>query len=390
MSAPRQSSTWPISRIVVARRIRRDHGNVSALADSIREIGLLHPPVVLPDGTLVAGARRLEAVKHLGWREVPVTIARTLDDALAKLTAERDENTQRKALTPEEAVRLADKIEPMIRAAAKARQREHGRTAPGRTHSGKVSGSDRGETRQIVAAAVGLSAPSLKRAREVVAAGERHPDLVAKMNRNGRVDGVHRELAIRLAAEKVAARPEPPPEGPFDVLVVDPPWHYDNIGDEGALPYPTMTIEAIRALPVARIAAPDAVVWLWTTNAHVRQAFVVLDAWGFEQKTVLTWAKDRSNHGYWLRGRTEHCLLATRGRPVYVLNNQTTLLHGARREHSRKPDEFYVLVEGLCPGTKIDLFARQSRPGWSTWGSEVDKFSPTTAPSNDNNQRGKP
>lgn len=136
-----------------------------------------------------------------------------------------------------------------------------------------------------------------------------------------------------------------------------------------------MSIEQIAAMPVADLAARDAILWLWTTNAHMPGAFDILNAWGFEHKTILTWAKDRMGMGDWLRGQTEHCLLAVRGKPVVTLTNQTTLLSGTVREHSRKPEEFYNLVESLCPGSKVELFARSKRPGWVCHGDQTELFS---------------
>src|SRR5262245_65934682 len=97
----------------------------------------------------------------------------------------------------------------------------------------------------------------------------------------------------------------------------------------------------------------------------MRDAFRVLDAWGFVEKTIVTWVKDRMGTGDWLRGQTEHCILAVRGKPIVTLTNQTTVLHGPLREHSRKPDEFFALVEKLCPGTKLEMFCRRSREGWA-------------------------
>jgi N6-adenosine-specific RNA methylase IME4 len=138
-----------------------------------------------------------------------------------------------------------------------------------------------------------------------------------------------------------------------------------------------MSIDAIRALPVTNLAHDDALLWLWTTNSYLREAFSVVDSRGFRHKTVLTWAKDRIGTGDWLRGQTEHCLLAVRGRPVVTLTSQSTLLTGPLREHSRKPDEFYALVESLCPaptGGRLELFARQARPGWAAMGAEIDRF----------------
>jgi N6-adenosine-specific RNA methylase IME4 len=127
----------------------------------------------------------------------------------------------------------------------------------------------------------------------------------------------------------------------------------------------------ICALDVTARAAPDCLLWLWTTNHHMRAAFDVIDAWGFAPKTILTWVKDRMGQGSWLRGQTEHCLMAVRGNPVVELTNQTTVLHAPVRCHSEKPDAFYALVEGLCPcppGGRLELFARRHRPGWQAWG----------------------
>lgn len=183
------------------------------------------------------------------------------------------------------------------------------------------------------------------------------------------------EVAAKLNEEAVSA----PATGPFRVIVSDPPWQYDKrVGDathRGDLPYPTMTIDEICALDVRSLAHPDGcVLWLWTTNAHMRDAYKVLDAWGFSERTILTWVKDRMGLGDWLRGQTEHCILAVRGAPVVTLTNQSTALPGPVREHSRKPDSFYELVEALCAGNKLEMFCRTPRTGWSAWGAEIEKF----------------
>ena len=140
-----------------------------------------------------------------------------------------------------------------------------------------------------------------------------------------------------------------------------------------------MTIEAICDFDIH--ADDDCVLWLWTTNAFMRPAFDVLDAWGFEEKTILTWVKSRMGVGNWLRGQTEHCILAVQGSPIVTLSNQSTSLHAPVREHSRKPDEFYQLVEGLCPAKpRLELFAREERPGWTCGGAEVTMFAEPPGP----------
>ena len=128
-------------------------------------------------------------------------------------------------------------------------------------------------------------------------------------------------------------------------------------------------------LPVAQLADTDCILWLWTTNAFMRHAYTVLDAWGFEEKTILTWDKRPGfGCGDYLRGLTEHTIMAVRGNPIVTLTNQTTLLSAPSREHSRKPDKFFALVESLCPapaGGYLSMFERYERPGWVAWGDEA-------------------
>ena len=229
-----------------------------------------------------------------------------------------------------------------------------------------------------VARIFGESERTVRNRIDVVQAAAAEPDnygsLLDQMNRTGRVSGVHKRLRIRQQAEAIAQEPPPLPDGPFRVLVVDPPWKYNRDSDpshRGSTPYPTMSIQDICELKVADISGEDSLIWLWTTNTHIRESFTVLDAWGFEYKTMLTWVKPRMGTGEWLRGQTEHCLLAAHGRPTIVLSNQTTVLQGATGRHSEKPEEFYKLVECLCPGSKVELFARRRRAGWEAHGNEV-------------------
>jgi N6-adenosine-specific RNA methylase IME4 len=220
---------------------------------------------------------------------------------------------------------------------------------------------------------------------EIRAVAEALPDnqalqkLVQQMDRTGKVNGTYKQFHTLQAAERIAAQPPPLPEGPFGVIVMDPPWHYDKRPEDAshraALPYPSMTLDEILALPIGALAAEDCILWLWTTNAHLFDCPRLLAAWGFTHKTVLTWGKNRMGCGDWLRGQTEHCILAVRGKPVVRLTNQTTLLQAPVQEHSRKPEEFYDLVEALCPGSKVELFQRTPRPGWIGHGDETIGFS---------------
>jgi N6-adenosine-specific RNA methylase IME4 len=189
------------------------------------------------------------------------------------------------------------------------------------------------------------------------------PDRLAAVHRGDlKLKEAARETRVEEQIIKVAQTE--PVSGEFPVIVVDPPW------PQGRLPYPTMSLEEIKALQIP--SAPDCILWLWTTSGFLHEAFHVLESWEFEAKAILTWVKDRLGTGMWLRGQTEHCILAVRGKPLVDLRAQGTALFGPVREHSRKPDEFFELVKSLCPAsTFLEMFARGQRAGWTCWGAEA-------------------
>jgi N6-adenosine-specific RNA methylase IME4 len=182
------------------------------------------------------------------------------------------------------------------------------------------------------------------------------------------------------------------PRNSFAAICADPPWTFKTWSDTrqtraAANHYDVMSLDDIGALPVGDLAKDDAALFLWATNPMLPQALNVMEAWGFTYKTVaFTWAKttkktDRSwapkwhiGLGYWTRANTESCLLGVRGNPKRVSQAVRQLIVAPLREHSRKPDEFFAGVEALVPGPYLELFSRQSRPGWSCWGNETTKF----------------
>ena len=370
----KQASTTQmrVTDIVVGPRQRKDLGDLAGLARSIEQLGFLQPLAVAPGGRPIGGQRRLQAAIILGLEMVPVHVCHGLDDALTALRAEQAENCERKPFTPSEAVRLGRELERLL--SEEARRRRRAGTSPdgraggrGRRKENLVANGHKvsPKTRDQVGEAVGLGGRTFARAKAVVEAAEedeeRFGDLVEAMDRTGRVDGVHRRLQVRLQADAIAAEPPPLPRGPFRVVVADPPWTFDRrAGDDsrrGVCPYPTMTTAEIQALPVGRLAADDAVLWLWCPNSHIEDALAVAGCYGFTCRTLLTWVKPGIGLGDWLRGRSEQCLLCTRGRPVVTLGGQSTVLEAPAGRHSDKPDTFYHLVETLCPGSKVELFA---------------------------------
>jgi N6-adenosine-specific RNA methylase IME4 len=365
-----------IADIKIGRRHRSDLGDILALARNIDEVGLLHPIVVTPAGGLVAGARRIAAFRYLGRDWIQVTVIDIKKVALGEYA----ENTFRKAFTPSEMVDIADTIEPIERARAKERQGERIDK-----HPGKFPGSSKGRALDKVAKIVGKDRRTLEKARGVRDAARAEPDkfgkLLEQMDGTGRVNGVYRRLKIAKQAELIRSEPPPlPGNGPYRVASIDLPWPYEVRSEDpskrGVRPYPTMSIEQMWVLPVASIMHEDSILWMWTTNAFMRDAYTVLDAYGFKAKTILTWVKDKMGPGDWLRGQTEHAIMAVRGKPTVELTNQTTVLYAPARAHSQKPPEFYDLVESLCPAPRYaDLFSRyQHNERWDCHGDQAPQM----------------
>ncbi|MCC5633866.1 adenine-specific DNA methyltransferase [Nostoc sphaeroides CHAB 2801] len=180
-------------------------------------------------------------------------------------------------------------------------------------------------------------------------------------------------------------------QGHYQCIVIDPPWFYrlrsKDKTHRNRIPYQPMRTKEILALPIPELCGSNGcILWLWFTNNHMIEAAQCLQTWGFELKTILTWEKVTKDNtkthlgvGHWLRNSTEHCALAVRGNVKAfagrTLTNQSSILHSPRREHSRKPEQFFELVEKLCPDmTKLEMFARESRVGWDCWGDEALKF----------------
>ena len=368
--------TWPIASIRVGERHRRDLGDIDGLADSIKSIGLLQPVVVTPGGTLIAGARRIAAFKKLHRDTIPATII----DLQKVVVGEYAENTFRKDFTLSEAADIADEIEPIESAAAKDRQAA---TLKQGSRPGKLPTREaKGRALDKVAKVVGKGRRTIEKARAVRDAARQEPERFGKlqedMDRTGRVDGPFKRLKVmRQAAEIRREKPPLPGNGPYRVIVADPPWPYEvrqeDPSHRATHPFPQMSIAQICAEKVGEIAHENCLLWLWTTNFHIREAFKVLDAWGFEHRTILTWAKDRMGTGDWLRGQTEHCLLAIKGRPIVELTTQSTLLHGPMRKNSQKPVEFYDFIEKLCPAPRYaELFSRyRHNDKWDCHGDEA-------------------
>lgn len=169
--------------------------------------------------------------------------------------------------------------------------------------------------------------------------------------------------------------PENNNDAGYVAVLADPPW--SGLGAEKH--YPTMSTEQICAMSteLQPLLAPDCLLWLWVANKNIAEGMAVLEAWGFEYRSMLTWVKPRLGVGKPLRNMTEHVLLGQRGKPEIRFHSQGTWLFAPVAEHSHKPEELHAIAERLGPeGKRLELFARRPRPGWDIWGNEVQSDVP--------------
>ena len=178
----------------------------------------------------------------------------------------------------------------------------------------------------------------------------------------------------------------------FRTVLADPPWQFQNRTGKMAPEhkrlsrYPTMTLQEIKDLPVEAIVEDTAHLYLWVPNALLADGLAVLDHWGFTYKTNLIWYKirkdggpDRRGVGFYFRNVTEMILFGVRGSNARTLQpgrSQENIISRQKREHSRKPDEQYPLIESCSPGPYIELFARGPRKGWFVWGNQAEDYTP--------------
>ena len=174
----------------------------------------------------------------------------------------------------------------------------------------------------------------------------------------------------------------------YGAILADPPWSFRTYSGKKTTPhrcvidyYPVMDKKSLEALPIADYASKNCALFMWAVDSHLDQAIDLMCNWGFSFKTIaFIWIKtDKFRNptigmGYWTRKSAEVCLLGTRGN-IRRKNKGVRQVHmEPRREHSRKPDEFYRRIMALVDGPYLELFARQPWPEWASWGNETEKF----------------
>ena len=196
------------------------------------------------------------------------------------------------------------------------------------------------------------------------------------------------EPHYRIAAEDLLSHGF----GRFGTILADPPWRFSNRTGKIAPEhrrlhrYFTLSTQEILELPVAQLAKPKSHLYLWVPNALILEGLEVMKRWGFTYKTNIVWYKTRKDGGpdgrgvgFYFRNVTELVLFGVRGnlRTLKPGRTQVNVILSRKREHSRKPDELYEIVEACSPGPYLELFARHTREGWAQWGDEVQDVAGT-------------
>lgn len=360
-----------------------------ALVDDIRANGL-REPIWTYEGKIIDGRNRYRACEELGI----TPSAREWDGKGSLIGFVVSLNLHRRHLTSSQKAVIASDIEPML--AEEARKRMLTGRAPDpvekfpQGRAGEQAAKLAGTNPHYVADAKRLKETAPELVQEVKAGTVTIPEAnqLASLPREQRETALEKVKTgeaknVRAAivqtnkdeAAKLGARPVPLPVGKFRVIEADPPWKMD--GEEGksqVLQYPLMDLESIKALrpEIIKMADDNCHLYLWAINPMLREAFEVMEAWGFTYKTCLTWIKSNGfGTGHYFRGATEHVLFGVRGRLDTLQKDQRNYFEAPRREHSSKPDEFYEVAERMSPGPRVRLFARSARAGWASWGNEL-------------------
>jgi N6-adenosine-specific RNA methylase IME4 len=308
--------------------------------------------------------KRIEAARAKLRQGTRTDIRPNLDEcSIGRSDANAAEKVGMKRVTAEKAAKVIDVID---------KAKEFGEQAIAQEITETLNKSVDGAYKEVKTFACGLTEEQAKKQLQELHENRRRQE-EKKQRRQQQIE----EIKVKIDRQNLVVN------GVYDVIVVDPPWAYEEKGgfssgqydpdnNRGSVDYPTMTVSQLKrlSLPVKK----DCVLFLWATHAFLRDAFDLLDTWGFQYKATMVWDKEKMGIGRTIRMQCEFCLLAIKGTPLIEGNSERDIIREARREHSRKPEEFYAKVERMTHGRKIDYFGREQRQGWDVYGIESEKF----------------
>ena len=295
---------------------------------------------------------------------------------------------------------LALKLKPVIAAKAKERQTEYhgnqyesglnqtfGEVQNEISQESKPTAKERTTNAQIAKAA-GVSDETIRKVEKIEA--QATPEIKAALKSGdmsinaayNKVKQAERKKDIQRQVDEIEQRAIEKPDGLFDVIVIDPPWGYvrqaghgsfDSDGRRCTNPYPEMTQAELKAIELP--AAENCVLCVWTTQQFIWDAKDLIDAWGFKYRFMFVWNKQQMGMGNVVRMQCEFCLVGLKGKPVFKdVHDVRDFIDEPRREHSRKPEKFYEVIDSICAGRKLDYFGRTQREGWTIYGNDTNKF----------------
>jgi N6-adenosine-specific RNA methylase IME4 len=210
-----------------------------------------------------------------------------------------------------------------------------------------------------------------------VSINQAYQDIKKEEKKTERLNQIE-EIKVKIEEENLTVENKK-----YHVIAIDPPWNYkekggftsedyDSKSNRGAVDYPTMNLEQIKKIELPE--ADDCVLFLWTTHAFLKNSFEILEHWGYNYKATLVWDKVKMGLGRTIRMQVEFCLIAIKGNPIINGSSERDIIAEARREHSRKPEAFYEMVDRMCIGNKLDYFSRNNRINWEHYGAEKGKY----------------
>lgn len=286
---------------------------------------------------------------------------------------------------------LALQLEDVFR--AKAKESKAKKVSHFRNTGEVLVNSPKPNTRKELTTVAGVGEQTIARVKVIE---QKAPEEVKAKLRTGEVsiNAAYKEIKkkekklerneiVRQTKEKLEQEELIKPTGKFSVIAIDPPWDYserggqnnngfDADGNRGQVDYPTMSLEEIKKIKLP--AKDDCVLYLWTVHAFLKDSFDLLKEWGFKYKATMVWDKEKMGMGRNIRLQCEFCILATRGNPIIQGSSIRDIMREPRREHSRKPEVFYNVVEKMTIGNRLDYFSREPRQGWDVYGVDLNKF----------------
>jgi N6-adenosine-specific RNA methylase IME4/ParB-like chromosome segregation protein Spo0J len=359
-----------IAQIRIGKRFRKDLGNIGELAESIEDVGLLHPVVIDNEANLIAGYRRIMAAKKLGWRKIECKII-SLDE---NRYGEIEENQNRKDFTASEIADIAEWVESHKKPGRPAKWGESPQLPHGRTH-------------EVVAKITGVSDNTVKKIKKIKEAADKQPQKYAHILERLDSKKLSVDTAHRIVTCEERNLPKTPlPEGKFDVIYADPALRFENRSIRGSADnhYDTMALRDICNMKIP--AADNAVLFLWMPSSMFFDeidmaefgedsslSHILWNCGEFQPKTFFVWKKDRIGTGSWHRNQHENLVMAIKGKMPTPAKLFPSIIEAPRTDHSRKPDIVYPMIEQMYPKRNyLELFARKKHSDkWTAWGNQI-------------------